>query len=145
MTSSKKSFLEKKLKYVSQILVFSIFFNLEKGLLEICEGVLQSIFNGKIQGENDFSLATKQLLGMGYHAAGSQMMHVIDQAEGVEVIMKILEDPRLFFIKYNEAAKSLMAKPGSHSYYLFKKELVTAVKNLGQKFSFFKPSKALAE
>jgi len=108
------------------------YFNLEKGLLEICEGVLHSIFNGNIQGEDDFSLATKELLGMGYHAAGSQMIHVIDQAEGVEAIMKILKDPRLFFIKYNEAAKRLMAKPGTHSYYLFKKKLVNTIKNLGQ-------------
>jgi hypothetical protein len=69
---------------------------------------------------------------MGYHTAGSQMMHVIDQAEGVEAILGILKYPRLFFIKYNEAAKRLMAKPGPHSYYSFEKELVNTIKNLGQ-------------
>ena len=108
------------------------YFELEKDLREICEGILRSILDGHIVNDDDYSKATKQLLGMGYHAAGSMIMHVIHQANGLEHIMRVLQDPRLLLIEYNKAAGDLMAESESNSIYLFDEELVKAVTNIGQ-------------
>jgi len=108
------------------------YFELEKDLREICEGILRSILDGHIVNDDDYSKATKQLLGMGYHAAGSMIMHVIHQANGLEHIMRVLQDPRLLLIEYNKAAGDLMAESESTSIYLFDEELVKAVTDIGQ-------------
>ncbi|UCG51634.1 MAG: hypothetical protein JSW58_15850 [Candidatus Latescibacterota bacterium] len=111
---------------------YAEYFTLENDLREISEGILNSILDGHIENEDDYSKATEQLLGMGYHSAGSLIMHVIYQADGLEAIMEVLQDPRRLFVEYNKAAEGLMAKPGSDSLYLFDEDLVEMVAHMGQ-------------
>jgi hypothetical protein len=108
------------------------YFDLENDLREICERILQSILAGHIENDDDYSKATEQLLGMGYHAAGSMIMHVIYQAGGLEPIIRVLQDPRQFLIEYNMAAEDMMAKPESDPFYLFDEKLVNIVTKMGQ-------------
>ncbi len=111
---------------------YACYFNLKSDLREICESILQSIFNGYILNDDDYSKATEPLLGMGYHAAGALMMHVIYQAGGLEPVKRVLRDPRLFLIEYNKAADELMEMTESDSAYLFDEELVNRITNMGQ-------------
>ncbi|MFX1265695.1 MAG: DUF5700 domain-containing putative Zn-dependent protease, partial [Promethearchaeota archaeon] len=108
------------------------YFNLDDDLREICEDILQSILNGHIENDDDYSKATEPLLGMGYHAAGSMIMHVIYHAGGLEPVMRVLQDPRLLLIEYNGAAEKLMTESKSDSIYLFDEELVDIISHMGQ-------------
>jgi hypothetical protein len=108
------------------------FFDMGDGLLDICSQILESIFQGKIKNVDDYSLATRPLLGMGYHAAGSRMIHIIYQAGGLKPIMKIMEDPRTFVVEYNNAAKNVMQNPESDKQYLFDSDLAIRVSKIGK-------------
>jgi hypothetical protein len=111
---------------------YAEYFDLESDLREICERIQQSILSGHIENDDDYSEVTEPLLGMGYHAAGSMITHVIYQAGGLEPIMGVLQDPRLFLVEYNKAAENIMAKSESDTIFLFDEELVNTVTNMGQ-------------
>jgi hypothetical protein len=108
------------------------YYNLENDLREICESILHSILSGQIQDDDEYSDATEPLLGMGYHAAGAIITNIIYQTGGLEAIMRVLSDPRLFLKEYNRAAESMMNNSDSDTIYLFDDELVNVVANMGQ-------------
>jgi hypothetical protein len=108
------------------------FYDMGDGLLDICSTVLESIFQGNIKTDDDYSLATQPLLGMGYHAAGSKMIHIVYQSGGLKAIMRILEDPRTFIVEYNNAAQNLRQNPESDKQHLFDSDLAIRVSNIGK-------------
>jgi hypothetical protein len=109
---------------------YARYFELEGGLLQTCQGILISILNGDIQSDDDYSKATEPLLGMGYHAAGSLMMSVIDQVGGLETIFRILQDPRLFLVEYNRAAENLNSKSGQDMKYIYNEKIATKLSEI---------------
>lgn len=110
---------------------YAEFFESETDLREICEDVLRSIEDGRIENDDDYSRATEPLLGMGVHAAGSLIVQVIDQAGGLDPVMGVLQDPRRLLLEYNDAARELMTQSESDSIYLFDEEVVNMVADMG--------------
>ncbi len=112
---------------------YARYFDLDRDLREICEDILHSVMDGRIENDDDYSKAIEPLLGMGYHSAGSIIMHVIDEAGGQKSIMRVLQDPRLFLAEYNKAAEDLMARSEPDSIYLFDEDLANILANIGRR------------
>jgi hypothetical protein len=103
---------------------YARYFAMGDTLLSLCDGILAGILNGEISNEDDYSLATRPLLGMGVHSAGSLMMYVIDCGSGLEAVMKVIEDPRLLLQEYERAAQTIQSDSGAEPVYRFDAEVV---------------------
>ena len=88
-------------------------------LLSLCDGILAGILDGEIASDDDYSLATRPLLGMGLHTAGSLMIHVIDRGSGLAAVMEVVEDPRFLLWEYGRAAQKIQSDPAAEPVYRF--------------------------
>lgn len=103
---------------------YAKYFAVDGGLLNLCERILAHILDGEIASEDEYSLATRPLLGMGFHSAGSLMIHVIDSGSNLEAVMKVIEDPRLLLQEYEKAAQKVRADPGADPVYRFDGDVI---------------------
>ena len=67
------------------------------------------------------------MLGNNYHVTGSVMLYAIEKVSGLDVVMKILSDPRLLLIEYNKAARIL----DNEKFFLFSQAAAEKVSKLG--------------
>jgi hypothetical protein len=109
---------------------YAKFFEMDGGLLRLCDEVLRAILDREIENDDEYFVATRPLLGMGFHAAGSLMMHVIDRGSGLESIKKILEDPRLLLQEYNSAVEKIQSSPATDGVYRFDEETTERIAEL---------------
>jgi hypothetical protein len=109
---------------------YAKFFTMGDDLLRLCGEIVESILNGEIEDDDDYSIATQPLLGMGLHAAGAAMMHVIDLGSGIESIMKVIGDPRLLLLEYNLAAEKIQTEPHTQRVYRFDRETTERLASL---------------
>lgn len=74
-------------------------------LLPAVQDVVRRALAGPLSDE-DYDQATSAFLGMGYHAAGAQMLSVIYEKRVLKGVMEVMADPRLLLAAYNDCASS---------------------------------------
>jgi hypothetical protein len=99
-------------------------------LLHIAEDVLRKLLSGQIVTDDEYDRVNTIQLEHGYHVTGSMIFHVIDQAGGMESMMKVISDPRQLLAEYNAAAEKLESE--GETVYLFDTDLARMVSVIGQ-------------
>jgi hypothetical protein len=69
---------------------------------------LTSVFAGFLKVFLEFSIARWR--GMvcrckGYHATGAKLLNVIEEAQGSDAVLRVMEDPRSLLVVYNQCAE----------------------------------------
>lgn len=78
-----------------------------RDLITTSESVLKAILDGEIRTAEEYEEATADLLGMWFHSAGSLMLGVIDEAGGLNQVMKVVAEPGKLLVEYNRAVRLL--------------------------------------
>ena len=92
-------------------------------LLPAMQEILRKALAGPLSDE-EYDRASADFLGMGYHAAGVQLLGVIEEKRGLKGVMQAMADPRRLLTLYNDCA----SVRGS---FRFDPELATRVAHLG--------------
>jgi hypothetical protein len=72
-------------------------------LLPAMQEILRQALAGPLSDE-EYDRASSEFLGMGYHAAGAQLLNVIYAKQGLKGVMQVMGDPRRLLTTYNHCA-----------------------------------------
>jgi hypothetical protein len=89
----------------------------------------QTILEGSISrtiGDREYENDVSDFSGEGYHAVGAKLLYVIEEQEGKQGVLNIMDNPTRLLVVYNECAeKSSVA-------FRFKPQVAQAVENIGR-------------